>query len=324
MNNVYWFNFVSHDLRLLPIQIDHFDKHCQDNVHALAVQGPFGANLIAASGTYRITKPGARKMGISLINVPDIFAGLLMPNRFKQIADWVWSRFIRVSDDIKFAILTHGDIIPTKDFDIESILDGKPIAGVFEINADGDPITSLPYLAVDVEQCRPHGSLRLGKASGRVIDKEPYWIDLPFKNYGTSSDIKTNAKDFFDKYQGPVEWEWCEPCFLHLTKLAHLVGRRAFQNSYDAMIKSISEVDPLKFCYQTGSNQIHRIRKNKYKLNCKHRGNKVIKQVPCSTCGRPGKTVPLKVYSCAEFGLCTIGNDIGEKVCSDCDSYDEG
>jgi len=329
LKDLYWFNFVSHDLRLLPIQIDHFDKHSKDNVHGFMIQGPFGANHMVAAGTHRITNPGARKMGINLINVPDIYAGIPMPQRYRQIADWVWSRFIRVSPDVKFALFTHSDLIPTMDFDIESILDGKPVAAIAHINDDGAPIVPLTYFAVDVEQCRDYQSLQLSNTLGRSVGGEPFWIDLPFKVHPLyrqmeKKDVQEKAPDFSDGYQGPIRWEWCEPCFLHLTKLAYSGGQGKFHDAYNEMIERLSDVDVSKFTYRTATSLIHRPRVNQKKLNCIHRGNDVLETVPCNSCEAGGKTVQLKVYACAKFNRCTIDREVGYRTCGACDSYDEG
>lgn len=325
MNDLYWFNFVSNEVQLLQLQLDQFDKHAADQVRPIVVQGPFGAGLNTAGGTWRITKPAARRMGFGILNPPEIFAGVSMPLRYRQKVDWVWSTFIYPNDEIKYVLFTHSDIFPTIDFDVESLLSGKALAGPATDMGDRT-IVDLTWLVVDVDKCRHHRSLHLANLQSNHIDNKPHWLDMPFNitnHYEQMElgDVAEKAPTFVDAYD-LLKWEWCAPCFLHLSKITWVSMDQRLKNSYDKIIDKLGGLVPEKICYRTHTNVTHGTRSNQNKLNCKHRSAKAVGTADCNTCLQGGTKAKLNVYECAILGKCTLEHEVGHPTCEMCTQYE--
>jgi len=317
-----WFTFVSHDPTLLPLQMEYFDKYGIDEIRVWVLQGPYGNNPLTSAGDWRITKPAARKLGLTnLIEVPDLFAGMLMPWRYRYMVEWLWEKIIKPDEDIHHALITHSDLFPMADFSFESLLVDNPIAGTaFKDREDANASVTLTWLAVDVDHCR-HAKLNLGNDRPSLGGFD---ITMHGLKQMTKADVAISAPEIADDYRDDMRCEWVEPCFFHLSKQACLQVNKDFDALHETKCDLLGKrpVTLEKLCYKTGG-VYHPSRHNATNLFCKWRSNEHIRTVKCPGCVG---NVALKVFSCSEYGECVLDSDVGIRTCGGampCKKYQE-
>lgn len=231
------YSLLSHSTDLLPVHLAAFRAFLPVS-RFVVVQGPFGANAFTSAGRVRLQAEDAERLGVELLDAPAMVLGLSPPARIAAIMDWIWEdRF--VNQDEQHAVITHGDLLPTRKMQPGDLLHGSAMATrAHRIN--NRTICPLTWLAADI------GLYPSGVKPSTIADfmhDTKGWDARP----AFSSDIP------IPDYDPSLHFEWCEPGFLHIDKLSfstampdlHARKMEAVKRIMAAMGVSVPDVGPL-------------------------------------------------------------------------------
>jgi len=239
------YTFLSHDCRILPAQLECLARHLTSKHDVTVVQGPFGDYGMTSAGPLRLGARQAKTLRVTVATVPDSLAGLVMPLRYLQICRWLWQSRIRQQSP-RYALLMHGDLLPTETFDAPALLDGHPVAGRLMHDDLIEPYVPLTWLAVDLDRCR-----QVPDMFPDMRTRNKQWCGLQIKGWGdhlmTQADVERRiGPNSARYYQDRMRFEWCEPAFMHVDKLSTVGASGPGRDLFESKLKVIENLAPGK------------------------------------------------------------------------------
>ena len=140
------YSLLSHSTDLLPSHLAAIRANLPPS-RQVVIQGPYSRNIGYGGGTVRLTGEDAERLGVTILESPDAVLGLMTPYRVEGIADWIWSDVIPKQIE-RYAMISHGDLIPVRKMTITQLLAGQPVATRI-IEVQGRRFAPLTWMLAD-------------------------------------------------------------------------------------------------------------------------------------------------------------------------------
>ena len=214
------FTTVSHTTALVELQVKLLRKNITDLTDIVVLIGPYGANPMTSAGNRVWEKEHIENFDADFMYAPSQLLGLMPGLREKTLISWLLEHVWTNEDGP--CLFLHGDLLPIHPMNQEILMGGAGMAGRSGIWQKMQAEYVAPtWLAADMSRGPFFKDIDLLRMADLHVE-DGYWCGLPFK--GWKSEIIT--EDTVEKYLGgsfgytnDINFEWCEPGFLHVDKM---------------------------------------------------------------------------------------------------------